>query len=92
MKQLKAKIDRDFKMNNPEVKELIAKNDSQEEQNNEVSIRLSTEKEKMDTLLQETVQLREEKKIALALVKKIRENREAQDLVLADINAMIDGK
>ena len=92
MKQLKAKIDRDFKMNNPEVKELIAKNDSQEEQNNEVSIRLSTEKEKMDTLLQETVQLREEKKIALALVKKIRENREAQDLVLADLNAVIDGK
>ena len=79
-------------MNNPEVKELIAKNDSQEEQNNEVSIRLSTEKEKMDTLLQETVQLREEKKIALALVKKIRENREAQDLVLADLNAVIDGK
>ena len=92
MKQLKAKIDRDFKMNNPEVKELIAKNDSQEEQNNEVSIRLSTEKEKMDTLLQETVQLREEKKIALALVKKIKENREAQDLVLADLNAVIDGK
>ena len=46
----------------------------------------------MDTLLQETVQLREEKKIALALVKKIRENREAQDLVLADLNAVIDGK
>jgi hypothetical protein len=55
LKQLKAKIDRDFKMSNPEVKELMLKIESQEESNNEFSIKLNTEKEKMDGLLAETV-------------------------------------
>lgn len=59
LKQLKAKIDRDYKVNNPEVKELINKVEAQDESNNEFSIKFSTEKEKMDGLLQETVMLRE---------------------------------
>jgi|TARA_B110000285_G_C15079626_1_gene592749 hypothetical protein len=42
-------------MSNQEVKELMLKIESQEESNNEFSIKLNTEKEKMDLLLAETV-------------------------------------
>lgn len=48
LKQLKAKIERDFKNNNQEVKELSLKEEQQNENNNEFSIKLGGEKEKMD--------------------------------------------
>jgi hypothetical protein len=48
LKQLKAKIDRDFKNTNPEVKELSLKEEAQAENNNDFSTKLGAEKEKMD--------------------------------------------
>ena len=48
LKQLKAKIERDFKNNNQEVKELSLKEEQQTESNNDFSNKLNAEKEKMD--------------------------------------------
>ena len=64
---MKAKIDRDFKNTNQEVKELSLKEEQQTENNNDFSTKLGAEKEKMDVLLDECIRLREEKKVKLAL-------------------------
>lgn len=67
---MKAKIDRDFKNTNQEVKELSLKEEQQTENNNDFSTKLGAEKEKMDVLLDECIRLREEKKVKLALKAK----------------------
>tara|TARA_B110000285_G_C14849167_1_gene479102 strand:- start:387 stop:656 length:270 start_codon:yes stop_codon:yes gene_type:complete len=89
---LKAKIDRDFKNNNQEVKELSLKEEAQMENNNDFSTKLGAEKEKMDQLLDECVRLREEKSVKLAEKAKIQKLREEQELKMDELKATIDVK
>ena len=60
LKRLLAKLQRD---KNPEIKDLIAKEESQMEINEDFSNKFREEREKHDTLLDELVQLRENLKL-----------------------------
>ena len=79
-------------MSNPEVKELMLKIEQQEESNNEFSMKLNTEKEKMDGLMADTVQLREQKKLAEAKLKQLKKLNEDSAVVSTELNGVIETK
>jgi uncharacterized protein involved in exopolysaccharide biosynthesis len=59
-----AKLQRD---KNPEIKDLIAKEEAQSDVNEDFASKFRVEKEKHDTLLDELVQLRENLKLTKAI-------------------------
>jgi uncharacterized protein involved in exopolysaccharide biosynthesis len=64
LKRLLAKLQRD---KNPEIKDLIAKEEAQSDVNEDFASKFRVEKEKHDTLLDELVQLRENLKLTKAI-------------------------
>ena len=89
LKRLLAKLQRD---KNPEIKDLIAKEESQLEINEDFSNKFREEREKHDGLLDELVQLRENLKLTKVKFELTTKMIEVQTTETTALNEMIANK
>ena len=88
-KRLLAKLQRD---KNPEIKELIQREDAQAESNEDFNNKYLKEREKMDQLLDENVQLKEKLKLTTEKFEITKENIKKQEEDLRQLRETIDKK
>ena len=88
-KRLIAKLQRD---KNPEIKELIIKEEQQQEANEDFSNKLRQEVEKHDQLLDELTQLKENLKLTKVKFEETKANIEVQDIDLKNLSETITQK
>lgn len=89
LKRLLAKLQRD---KNPEIKDLIAKEEAQTDVNEDFSNKFRVEREKHDTLLDELVQLKENLKLTHEKFEKTEEKIKVQTEDITALKEKIDGK
>ena len=89
LKRLLAKLQRD---KNPEIKDLIAKEEAQTDVNEDFSNKFRVEREKHDTLLDELVQLKENLKLTHEKFEKTEEKIKVQTDDITALKEKIDGK
>lgn len=89
LKRLLAKLQKD---KNPEIKELIAKEEQQQQDNEEQANKFREEREKHDQLLDDLIQLRETLKLTKEQFDTTTENLKVQDEDLTALKATIDTK
>lgn len=89
LKRLLAKIQRD---KNPDIKDLIQKEEAQTESNEDFSNKFREEKDKLDQLIDETVQLVETLRINKEKFSQTETNIKEQNIELNDLKKTIDEK
>ena len=89
LKRLIAKIQRD---KNPDIKDLIAKEEAQRESNEDFSNKFREEKEKLDTLIDDTVQLVETLRLLKENFAVTEANIKEQTKELGELKTTIDEK
>lgn len=89
LKRLLAKIQRD---KNPDIKDLIQKEEAQIESNEDFSNKFREEKEKLDTLIDETVQLVETLRLTKEKFAQTEAHLKVQQAELNDLKKTIDEK
>ncbi len=89
LKRLLAKLQRD---KNPEIKDLISKEEQQQEINEDFSNKFREEREKHDGLLDELVQLKENLKLTKEKFEVTTKNIEVQDAEIKNLNDQITQK
>ena len=89
LKRLLAKLQRD---KNPEIKDLISKEEQQQEINEDFSNKFREEREKHDGLLDELVQLKENLKLTKEKFAVTTKNIEVQDAEIKNLNDQITQK
>lgn len=89
LKRLLAKIQRD---KNPDIKDLIAKEEAQNETNEDFTNKFRDEKNKLDGLIEETVQLEEKLRQKKADFEETQKNIEEQTKELNELKTTITDK